>query len=141
MRESKFVNIDDAKNQIELTVCGKTFTIKRITIGARNLYNEYQTSAAKNKEAIDKLKAEMADMTLDEFRARNEEITKDAEEMAEEMLCQLYGVLQRILEKNGYEFSRAWWEDNADLDDIGLFIYNAIKKDDKQESSKKKPVF
>lgn len=135
MRETKIVNLDDQNKSVDIVMGGKTFTISRLTIQLTKLYGEYMIFCGEyaKKMAAISTSAHKEGANIEEIAVEQGLII---EEYAHKKAENIQRMLRIILEKNGYEFDQAWWEDNARYQDMEAFIFTALKKD--EEDSKKK---
>jgi hypothetical protein len=140
LTEPKIVNLDDAAKAVEITVGGKMFKISRITIRGKNLYTQYRELCEIARIKIGNQKTELDGMTLEEFKVCQERIKENAEELAEDIIDHSFEIIKIILEGNGYEYSREWWEDNVSYENLGAFISSAILKDEEERVSQKKEM-
>jgi len=133
----RLVNLDNTpRKAVTLQIAGQSFTIRRIVTGAQQLWSAFVRESAEYLEKIDAYqKAISGKISAEEIAQRTEEITRDVDAFAETKLDRLLGILELLLEKNGYEFDRQWWVDNAGEEDYREFITSAMLKD--QEGTKK----
>lgn len=138
--EKKIVNLDDEGKGVSITIGGKEFVIYRITLRARQKYGEYLIFCGNhyNKATEINKRLESASETVETLTAMQNEMTSMIESFAIEKANKLDQLLQIILEKNGYEYSREWWEENTDYNKMELFIVSALKKDEAETSHPKK---
>lgn len=113
-----------------LKISDKEYRISRVVTGVRVLYSNMLIEMGEQLKAVG---------SLDTKTASDEEI-KEAIEKAdafkERRKTDQNRCLELLLVKNGYEFDRTWWEDNADEYDIRSFIEACLSKD--ASGSKKK---
>lgn len=143
MIEKKIVNLDDEGKSAAITIGGKEFVISRITLRARQKYGEYLVFSGEHYQKVYEInkRVEVAGDDIETLTAMNNEMTAMIESFAVEKAAKIEVLLQIILEKNGYEYSRNWWEENADYGKMELFIVSALKKDeDGQIMPKKKEI-
>ena len=95
-----------------LKISDKEYRISRVVTGVRVLYSNMLIEMGEQLKAVG---------SLDTKTASDEEI-KEALEKAdafkERRKTDKNRCLELLLVKNGYEFDRTWWEDNADEYDI-----------------------
>lgn len=140
--EKKIVNLDDEGKSVSITIGGKEFVIARITLRARQKYGEYLVFCGQHyqKAADINKRLESASETVESLSAMQNEMTAMIERFAIEKANKLDQLLQIILEKNGYEYSREWWEENTDYNKMELFIVSALKKDETAQPKKKEMI-
>lgn len=140
MRETKIVNLDDQNKAVDIVMGGKTFTISRITLQLTKLYGEYMIFCgeyAKSMAEVVKASEEKKDINGLQEVAEKQSLL--IESFAREKAERIQRMLTIILEKNGYAFDQAWWEENARYQDMEAFIFQALKKDE-ADTPKKKEV-
>ena len=133
----RLINLDNTpRKAVTLQIAGSSFTVRRIVTGAQQLWAAFVRESAEYLEKIDAYqKAISGKISAEEIAQRTEEITRDVDAFAETKLDRLLGILELLLVKNGYEFDRQWWIDNAGEEDYREFITSAMLKD--QEGTKK----
>lgn len=138
--EKKIVNLDDEGKSVSITIGGKEFVIARITLRARQKYGEYLVFCGHHYQKASDInkRLEYASETVESLTAMQNEMTAMIESFAIEKANKLDQLLQIILEKNGYEYSREWWEENTDYNKMELFIVSALKKDETETIHPKK---
>lgn len=138
--EKKIVNLDDEGKSVSITIGGKDFVISRITLRARQKYGEYLVFCGEHyQKSIDvnkRIEAAGEDPSI--LASMQSEIALAIENFSIEKARKIEGLLQIILEKNGYEYSRDWWEENTDYNKMELFIVSALKKDEVENAQPKK---
>jgi hypothetical protein len=129
---------------LTIEVGERTFEIRRVVTGARRLWSAFVAESQgylakiaefdKDRQALEaqgeKGEAEIIRLT--------EQISADVTAFADGKIERLFGILELLLTKNGYEFDRQWWVDNADETDYRSFILEALAKDTREGSSVKK---
>lgn len=141
MREA---NLNEQKKSIMITLADKRFEIKRVVTGVLQLYGEYMKDVGTGLEQIGYLQEKMdklSTMTPEEVEETNRElegISAEVEDFNQKKLDRLLRMIELLLEKNGHEFDREWWIENADISDYQNFITAAINKD-VPEGVKKNP--
>lgn len=138
--EKKIVNLDDEGKSVSITIGGKEFVISRITLRARQKYGEYLVFCGSHYQKATEInkRLESDRETVETLTAMQNEMTTMIESFAVEKASKIDQLLQIILEKNGYEYSREWWEENTDYNKMELFIVSALKKDEEGNIQPKK---
>lgn len=121
---SKFVNLDDSKNTVTITVGGEEFEIKKVVLSVHMLYGEYMKKTGA-------------------FLAKVKENTTDESDLVEEYVQLKSSYIDRLMEKllvkNGYEYDQDWWAENVEsYQEMEQFIVEALRKDvtdDKKKDS------
>lgn len=138
--EKKIVNLDDEGKSISITIGGKAFVISRITLRARQKYGEYLVFCGEHyQKSIDvnkRIEAVGEDQSI--LASMQSEMELAIENFAIEKAQKIESLLKIILEKNGYEYSRDWWEENTDYNKMELFIVSALRKDEVENAQPKK---
>lgn len=114
--------------EVSLQLGGRSFRIVRVVTGVRRLYGDLLRETG---ELLEKA-ARLQEAEGEEL----ERLSADVEDFAERKEVALFRILELLLTKNGYEFDRGWWEENADENDIKWFIVEAINKDAPEEQKK-----
>jgi len=140
MQETRIVNLDDAVNQIEIKLGDKSFKIARITLQIRKIYGEYLIRCGEYMTKLNEVNVNADTATQSELQACNVILTDLTEKYAIDKAAFIDKMLKLILEKNGYEYSQEWWEENSDYSMMEQFIVKAISKDDTSTTTKKKVV-
>ena len=139
----RVVNLDNIpRPAITLEIAGRQFRIRRVVTGVRQLWAAFVKETAGYLERVDEydkavkaLQADSGASSLEEIRRRTEEISRRVDEFAQGKLDRLLGMIELLLIKNGYEFERQWWIEEAEEEDYRDFILAAITKD--SEGAKK----
>lgn len=105
-----------------ITIQDKTYRISRIVVAARLMYSNYLST-------ISKLLNEYADTAGAADNKQIQGLYDKYTEYAEKVPDILLGIIQLLLEKNGYEYSEEWWKENSDIEDMRGFIDAALSKD------------
>jgi chromosome segregation ATPase len=132
-------NLDANRKTITITLGGARWRISRVVTGVRRRYAEILTRSGEEIEKVSRLQAlqekdELTDEDARELGELVETLGREVDEFQQWKTEELYRCLELLLEKNGYEFDREWWDDNADIGEIQEFITAALTKD--QESKK-----
>lgn len=113
-----------------LKVADKEFRISRVVTGVRVLYSNFLTQMGQLLQEIGNLDTQKAeDQEIKNAIEKAEAFKKTREETTTHCL-------ELLLTKNGYEYDKAWWDENADEYDVRSFIEICISKD--ADGSKKK---
>lgn len=141
-----FVSLNNAARPVvTIEVGDRRFTIRRVVTGVRQLWGafvaEYMSYIERVHEydrEVEKLKTSGQADALDEIRRLTEEIEIAVDGFAARKIDAQLRIIELLLTKNGYEFERQWWIENAEEGDYKDFITTAIEKD--MPSVKKKTV-
>ena len=135
---NKMINFDDENKEVEITIGGEVFRIKRITVRMRADFSEIELL----KYNYNKTLTELKDKELKDNKDGGKRFTELAGEVcttfAKEKYEKTMSLLEVITSKNGYYVTSEWWEDNCDFRQIEGFILACINKDD--DDVKKKEV-
>lgn len=129
--------IDDKdRPEVELSISGATYRVRRVVNAVRRIYGQYLERAGKEIENLGALQRR-----LDDGKATQEDVAAATDRVTEVVLEREEAVMQciqLILEKNGYEYDRDWWDENTDQYDRQHFVVSALNKDVKPGGGKKK---
>lgn len=128
--------IDDRdRPEVELSISGEVFRIRRVVNAVRRIYGQYMEKAGKEIETLGELhrRLESGDAAADDVEAATARVNAVVQERDQAV----NECIRLILEKNGYEYDPQWWDENADQFDRQHFVVSALNKD-VQKSSKKK---
>lgn len=109
-----------------------SFRISRVVIAVRVLYSNHIKEMGDLLQRLSKLDAKDADSE------EAQRLSAEAEEFAKRKLDLYSKIISLLLEKNGYEYDREWWEENTDELDMRTFIEKCLTKDAPADGSKKK---
>jgi len=129
------VDLDKKKESITIKLAEQRFTVKRVVTGVLQLYGEYTREAGEKLEQIGYLQDRMekfSELSPEEIEKADEElkqIVDEVDEFSKGKINRLLEIIELILTKNGYEFDRQWWIENADMTDYQSFINACINKD------------
>jgi hypothetical protein len=134
------VDLNQKKESVTLTLGDSRFTIRRVVTGVLQLYGEFARDQGEKLERIGHLQSEQErlekispdDVTPEELERIDQESQKlvdEVEEFSKTKIDRLLRMIQLLLEKNGYEYDREWWIENADVSDYQNFIAACINKD------------
>lgn len=113
--------------EIELSLSGQTWKIRRVVMATFELYQELTTGADDAQHRL----VELQDR-LTNGKAGDDDVAEMQKELAEESKQRqelTYQCIQTILEANGYEFDREWWAKNSDRHEQHGFIAASMNKD------------
>ena len=113
-----------------LKISDKEFRISRVVTGVRVIYSNMLTEMGEQLKAVGSLDTKTA--SKEEIQAAIDK----ADAFKEKRTADQDRCLELLLVKNGYEFDRTWWEENADEYDVRCFIEACLSKD--ASGSKKK---
>jgi hypothetical protein len=117
---------------VTLQLGGRSFRIARVVMGVRRLYGEFIADTGRLLEQTAEVARKEQELAAGGPPALQAEISARAteiEEAAGRRHGDLMAMVAKLLEENGYEFDRAWWEDHADPTDVIEFIREALNKD------------
>jgi mevalonate kinase len=134
------VDLNQKKESVTLTLGDKKFTVRRVVTGVLQLYGEFARDQGEMLERIGHLQTdqerlekispeEISQEELDELDKTSQELVDEVEEFSKAKIDRLLRMIQLLLEKNGYEYDREWWIENADVSDYQNFIVACINKD------------
>ena len=113
-----------------ISISGMTFRISRVVIAVRTLYSNHLIEMGdmlRKLSALDETDKEGAERLL----AESTDFGKRKRDLYERLI-------RLLLEKNGYDFDKAWWDENTDEMDRRLFIERCLMKDSEAPSKNKK---
>jgi hypothetical protein len=139
MREPKIVSIDDLNKAVEIKIGGKSFVISRLTMRITELYGEYLIFCGEYAKKVNatKLLADDSGVDLPGLEKIDADMQKLVEDFSIEKAERIEEMLKTILVKNGYEFDLEWWHNNATYQDMEMFIFQSLKKDEDEAPKKK----
>lgn len=113
--------------EVELSLSGQTWRIRRVVIAAYQLYQQLTGGANEAQRRFAELQNRLAAGKADDsdVLAMQRELAADADRRQD----LTYQCIASILEANGYEFDRDWWEHNSDRHEQQAFIGAALNKD------------
>jgi len=116
-----------ARPEIELTLSGQTWLIRRVVMATYQLYQQLLSGGADAQKKISDLQAQITsgDAGEDDVLAMQTEMISESERRQ----SLTYQCIQTIIEANGGEFDQAWWEANSDRHEQHAFIAAALNKD------------
>jgi len=134
------VNLDNTpRSTVTLEIAGQSFTIRRVVTGAQQLWTTFVKESMAYLEKIDVYQKVAAETKGQKELAKlTEDISREIDEFAENKIDRLLDILELLLTKNGYDFDRQWWIENADEADYREFIMKSMMKDQKDGNVKKK---
>lgn len=112
-----------------ITLGDKTFRISRVVIAARVKYANYLMEFSHLLDDASRIK--------DGDQKAMEALNSKYQEFGELVPDILKSIIRLLLEKNGYEFSEEWWDENADIEDMRNFIDASLSKDTATVKKKK----
>ncbi|MGD1818000.1 MAG: hypothetical protein ACPKNR_13285 [Pleomorphochaeta sp.] len=127
----KYIDLNGREKQITATIklSDTTFQIKRVVIAVRVLYSNHLIKMGELFKKVGEIKKD-DQKALKEINISIEEFNKEKEKVYDK-------ILKLLLEKNGYEFNKTWWNENTDELDIRNFIEECLNKDTNTRSKKK----
>ncbi len=122
------LNKEKGRRVIEIRLADKTFRIVRVVTGVRQMYADWMARTADSLRLAQALEQGPEEPDI-EFESRVEAVTKQIEEFTAERKEAYYQMLELILDRNGYELDREWWEKNTDEFDQQAFMRECLMKD------------
>ena len=116
-----------------ITISDKTFRISRVVIAVRTLYSNHISEMGK---LLERLAA--YDKEKDPDGKEEKRITEEAEAFSKEKMALYERCIRLLLEKNGYTYDAAWWDENTDEVDRRSFIEKCLMKDRNTAAGEKK---
>jgi hypothetical protein len=113
------VKLGEQRTSVTIELSGERFTITRVVVGVHRAYGEYLDRAGELLKRLSKY----------EEGEESEKLVDEVEGFYQRKYEMLYYCIRLLLEKNGYEFDRNWWEENAEQQDLEEFVVEAMKKD------------
>ena len=100
-----------ARPEIELTLSGQTWLIRRVVMATYQLYQQLLSGGADAQKKISDLQAQITsgDAGEDDVLAMQTEMISESERRQ----SLTYQCIQTIIEANGGEFDQAWWRPTA----------------------------
>lgn len=136
----RIVNLDNTpRPTIVLEIAGQQFRIRRIVTGVRQLWVGFVKESVEHLERLgeyERFLKKAGEKDKEETERRTAEITKQVDQFAARKIDRLLEIIELMLVKNGYEFDREWWVQNAEEADYREFITNAMLKDQPDASKK-----
>ena len=136
MDETRRVNLNEkVRTVLDLEVADRTFRIVRVVTGVRQLYGELLSDSGRYLGRVAELQAAFEEVQSageeeqEKLAEQMEKLTREVDEFSVRKMDLIMRCLELLLEKNGYEFSREWWIDNTDEQDMRAFIIEALNKD------------
>ena len=120
-----------------IEVRGQEFKIDFVNNFCREQYQQMLEAAEELTEiperiaAVDGVDVAAAKAEFRKLRAEQKELVQRIGALREE-------ILRELVETNGYDYDRNWWLHKTDTNDINRFVVECIRKDLKDEGSKKK---
>lgn len=135
----RVVNLDNnPRPAVTVQISGKSFTIRRIVTGVRQLWKIFVKETIELLEILDKVRP-VTEANDQKIEQKTEEMTQLAvriDEFHESKLERLLRILELLLIKNGYDFDREWWIENGSELDYKEFI-EAVLLNESAEPKKK----
>lgn len=114
-----------------ITIGNETFSISRVVIAVRTMYSNHI------KEMGDLLERLAAMKTTDPESDEAKAFAKTVQEFGIKKLELYERLIRLLLEKNGYSYDKAWWDENTDETDRRTFIEKCLMKDTDEKAKKK----
>lgn len=126
-----------------INVSGFKFDIKFVPMIVHDLYSDIMDLTSRlmqipseiedqgilsEDEAKDKTLAEKIRIKHNYSKIVND-LMKEVKENKTAICEKRFKAIQTIIEKNGYEFNRKWWEEDIDIECHNDFLLTCIKKD------------
>jgi hypothetical protein len=121
---------------VTIEVGDRRFSIRRVVTGVRQLWSafvvefmSYIERVYAYDEAVKKLRASGKPDAVAEIKRLTDEINSEVDGFSTRKVDALLRIIELLLTKNGYEFEREWWIENAEEADYKDFITTALEKD------------
>ena len=127
----KYIDLNGREKSItaKIKLSDTTFTIDRVVIAVRVLYSNHLKKMGELFKKVGKLDEK-------DLKALNT-LNKAIEDFNEEKEVVYDKILKLLLEKNGYSYDKAWWQENTEEIDIRNFIEECLNKDSNNNIKKK----
>ena len=112
-----------------ITISDRTFRISRVVIAVRTLYSNHIIEMGDMLKKLSEADEDDRETAL--------RLSAEAEEFARKKAGLYEHIITLLLEKNGYEYDKAWWDENTDEADRRLFIERCLMKDSDGNEKKK----
>jgi len=131
------VNLNNAlRPVVTIEVGDRRFTIRRVVTGVRQLWSafagehlSYIERVQEYDRAVKQIEAEGNPDALEQIQKLTDEIEAAVDGFASRKIDAQLRIVELLLIKNGYEFDRQWWIENAEERDYRDFIIAALEKD------------
>ncbi len=138
---NRIVNFDDNRNKLELVISGEKFIIYRITHNIIAEYGDYMKASGLYMQAVAALTKviDSKQSTKEEIKEAETALQNEIIRFSELQAKSVFSILEKIMVKNGYEYSNQWWLDNASFKEIENFVLECLNKDapaDKKKAGK-----
>lgn len=132
-----FVSLNaSSRPVVTIEVGDRRFLIRRVVTGVRQLWSAYVVEFMSYLErvnayddAVKKLRAGGKPNAAEEIRGLTEEVEAAVDGFSSRKLDALLRIIELLVTKNGYEFDRQWWIENAEEGEYRDFIVAALEKD------------
>lgn len=124
------------RSEIELTVSGLSWRIRKTVTAVNQVFGPAYAKAGAAQQRLGEILKQVDSGAASEADVETELIEIDA--AIAELDAAVFDCLEILLETNGYEFDRAWWEHATDRHDRMHAVAEAISKDVKPGGNKKK---
>ena len=114
-----------------ITIGNETFSISRVVIAVRTMYSNHIKEMGDLLERLATMKTTGPES--DEAKA----FAKIVQEFGINKLELYERLIRLLLEKNGYSYDKAWWDENTDETDRRTFIEKCLMKDTDEKAKKK----
>lgn len=121
---------------VTIDVGDRRFSIRRVVTGVRQLWSAFVAEYMAYIERVQEydrttrmLRERDKPGAAEEIGKLTDEITAAVDGFAERKIDSQLRIIELLLVKNGYEFDRQWWIENAEESDYKDFIIAAIEKD------------
>ena len=121
---------------VSIEIAGQTFTIRRVVTGVRQLYAALVREQVEFLQRLDAYQKALK-AGADEAAADGEDLARDVDAFYGRKLETFLRILELLLTRNGYEWDRRWWEDNAGEEDYRAFVLASINGEAPAGSKKK----
>jgi hypothetical protein len=133
----EFVSLNaSSRPVVTIEVGDRRFLIRRVVTGVRQLWSAfvvefmgYMERVNEYDSAVKKLRAGGKPGAAEEIRKLTEEVEAAVDGFSIRKIDALLRIIELLLTKNGHEFDRQWWIENAEESEYKDFIISALEKD------------
>ena len=122
--------------EIELSVSGRSWRIRKTVTAVNQVFGPAYAKAGAAQQRLGEILKQVDSGTTAEADVETE--LKEIDTAIAELDAAVFECLEILLETNGHEFDRVWWERATDRHDRMHAVAEAISKDVKPGGGKKK---
>ena len=112
----RVVSLEDKKSTVTIEIGGASFDISRVVLAVHDLYNEYLEAITEYHQRTE--------------GDRDTPVVKRVREFIDIRKRYIVPIMTMLLEKNGYTYDDAWWQQNVEsYDHMDEFIRTCLMKD------------